>query len=110
MPGPAEECVVCHPELAQPSGLPVDGGRQHPGAESLEARPGSGTLGMGGDPARTKRCDVEALAGRMGRRETCVVNCAIMANNYPHVGGKRFNKPIVVDLDLPVWGDEDWTG
>lgn len=39
----------------------------------------------------------------LGRRETCVVNCAIVATGWPHVGGKRFNKPIVVDLDLPIW-------
>ncbi|OAA54719.1 serine/threonine-protein phosphatase family protein [Niveomyces insectorum RCEF 264] len=37
-----------------------------------------------------------------GREETCIVNCAITATNYPHADGKRFNKPIVVDLDLPV--------
>ena len=40
---------------------------------------------------------------RLGRRETCIVNCAIMATSWPHLGGKRLNKPIVVDLDLPVW-------
>ncbi|KAK3297207.1 Metallo-dependent phosphatase-like protein [Chaetomium fimeti] len=40
---------------------------------------------------------------RTGRRETCIVNCAIVATGWPHTGGKRFNKPIVVDLDLPVW-------
>ncbi|EHA56870.1 Ser/Thr protein phosphatase [Pyricularia oryzae 70-15] len=45
------------------------------------------------------------LAGSMSRRETCVVNCSVMANSYPHVGGKRFNKPIVIDLDLPTWED-----
>ncbi|KAK4189106.1 Metallo-dependent phosphatase-like protein [Podospora australis] len=39
-----------------------------------------------------------------GRRETCVVNCAIAATSWPHSGGKRFHKPIVVDLDLPVAG------
>lgn len=38
------------------------------------------------------------------RHETCVVNCAIVATKYPHTGGKRLNKPIVVDVDLPVWG------
>jgi hypothetical protein len=42
----------------------------------------------------------------MGRRETCVVNCAITATNWPHTGGKKFNKPIVVDLDLPVLEDD----
>lgn len=40
--------------------------------------------------------------GWAGRRETCVVNAAIMKSKYPHVGGKQFNKPIVVDVDLPV--------
>ncbi|KAK3903416.1 Metallo-dependent phosphatase-like protein [Staphylotrichum tortipilum] len=40
---------------------------------------------------------------RRGRRETCVVNPAIVATGWPHRGGKRFNKPIVVDIDLPVW-------
>lgn len=38
---------------------------------------------------------------RQDRTETCIVNAAIMANNWG--GPKRFNKPIVVDIDLPVW-------
>jgi hypothetical protein len=49
---------------------------------------------------------IPALPGLMrslDRRETCVINCAIVATSWPHLGGKRFNKPIVVDLDLPVW-------
>ncbi|KAJ6442181.1 glycoside hydrolase [Purpureocillium lavendulum] len=41
--------------------------------------------------------------GRIGRRETCIVNAAIMKSRYPHVGGKEYYKPIVVDVDLPVW-------
>ncbi|PTB63486.1 Metallo-dependent phosphatase [Trichoderma citrinoviride] len=61
-------------------------------------------LGYGGDPA-SEDCDREALAGRQGRKETCVVNAAIMKGGYPHVGGKQFSKPIVVDLYLPVWED-----
>ncbi|KAJ5938890.1 hypothetical protein N7466_002024 [Penicillium verhagenii] len=36
------------------------------------------------------------------RRETCIVNAAILATSWPHRGGKRFNTPIVVDLELPV--------
>lgn len=63
------------------------------------------TLGQGGVPP-SKRCDLEALSGRMGRRETCVVNAAVLAASWPHSaagGGGRFNKPVVVDLDLPVW-------
>jgi hypothetical protein len=47
--------------------------------------------------------NTEGLLGRLGRKETCVINCAIMGNSYPHVGGKKLNKPIVVDLLLPVW-------
>lgn len=36
--------------------------------------------------------------------ETCIVNAAIMASSYhARAGGKRFNKPIVVDIDLPMW-------
>lgn len=40
--------------------------------------------------------------GWQGRRETCVVNAAILKSKFPHKGGKQFNKPIVVDVDLPV--------
>lgn len=40
-----------------------------------------------------------------GSKETCVVNCSITATCYPHVGGRRLHKPIVVDLSLPV-GEE----
>ena len=51
------------------------------------------------------RCDVVALTDRVGRKETCIVNAAIMASSWPHrgSGGKRYNKPIVVEIDLPVW-------
>ena len=61
------------------------------------------TRGQGGMPP-SQRCDLEALSGRMGRRETCIVNAAITASSWPHSkGGKKFNKPIVVDVELPVW-------
>lgn len=46
----------------------------------------------------------EAFEGRAGRKETCVINAAIMASSWGG-GPKRFNKPIVVDIDLPVWVD-----
>lgn len=39
------------------------------------------------------------------RKETCIVNAAVVATSWPHRGGKRFNAPIVVDLELPVWQD-----
>ncbi|KAG4435575.1 hypothetical protein IFR05_008955 [Cadophora sp. M221] len=59
------------------------------------------TRGQGGLPP-SQRCDLEALSGRLGRKETCVINAAITASSYPHTGGRKFNKPIVVDIDLPV--------
>lgn len=78
------------------------GACEHPDDATATALPGFGTRGVGGNPDVSVRCDREALRGRMGRRETCIVNCAIAATNWPHRGGKRFNKPIVVDLDLPI--------
>lgn len=63
--------------------------------------------GLGEDPGTSSRCNLEALRGRMGRQETCVVNAAIAATSWPHVGGKRFHKPIVVDLNLPVWDGQE---
>lgn len=64
-------------------------------------------VGYGGDPESDSSCDYEALAGRTGRKETCVVNAAIMKGSYPHSEGKLFSKPIVVDLLLPVWQEND---
>ncbi|KAJ5085452.1 hypothetical protein N7532_010223 [Penicillium argentinense] len=36
------------------------------------------------------------------RKETCIINAAVMATSWPHRGGKLFNAPIVVDIELPV--------
>ncbi|PKX94674.1 metallophosphatase domain-containing protein [Aspergillus novofumigatus IBT 16806] len=41
------------------------------------------------------------------RKETCIVNAAIVASKWPHRGGKRFNSPIVVDLELPTWTEPE---
>ncbi|KIW49219.1 hypothetical protein PV05_10916 [Exophiala xenobiotica] len=57
--------------------------------------------GQGGQ-ASSARSDQEAISGREGRLETCIVNAAYMATNWPHKTGKKFHKPIVVDIDLPV--------
>jgi len=61
----------------------------------------AGLANVSGTNQEWWRNDVE---GRLARRETCIVNAAIMANSWG--GPKRFNKPIVVSMDLPVW--EDW--
>jgi hypothetical protein len=53
-----------------------------------------------GGTATSGRCDIEALSGREGRAETCVVNASILGSSFPHPAGKRFNQPIVVDLEL----------
>ncbi|KIW96429.1 uncharacterized protein Z519_03498 [Cladophialophora bantiana CBS 173.52] len=60
-----------------------------------------GTTGQGG-PASSSRSDQEAISGREGRVETCMVNAAYMGSNWPHRGGKKFHKPVVIDLDLPI--------
>lgn len=59
--------------------------------------------GQGGNPL-SGRCDLEALEGRLDRRETCIVNAAIMATRWPYQSnsGRKYNQPIVVDVDLPV--------
>jgi len=76
-------------------------GRNDVSNESLWA---ASTRGQGGLPP-SGRCDVRSLSGRLGRKETCIINAAIVASSWPHKGsgGKRFNKPIVVDIELPVW-------
>jgi hypothetical protein len=59
--------------------------------------------GQGGN-ALSGRCDIEALSGREGRAETCIVNASILGSSFPHPAGKRFNRPIVIDLELPAVG------
>lgn len=69
--------------------------------EAVTANPGLGIEGLGGN-ASSPRSDQPALMGRLGRAETCIVNCAIMSGSYPHRGPRRLMKPVVVDLELPV--------
>jgi hypothetical protein len=64
----------------------------------------SATRGQGGKPP-SGRCDMEALSGRLGRKETFVINAAMTATSWPHKAGKTYNKPIVVDIELPVCDD-----
>lgn len=73
---------------------------------SLKSGTYSATRGLGGFPP-SGRCDLEALAGRRGRKETCIINAAIMASSWPYrlKGDRKYNKAIIVDIDLPVWQD-----
>ena len=60
--------------------------------------------------ARYSACDDKDMMGvrySAGRSETCVVNAAVLATSYG-VKPKRFNKPVVVDVDLPVCNDDNY--
>ncbi|KAI9742836.1 MAG: hypothetical protein M1818_003565 [Claussenomyces sp. TS43310] len=104
-PAPAEPCITSNrsPTTLQKALTQMAANLLALPSESLTAA----TRGQGGLPP-SSRCDLEALSGRLGRKETCVVNAAILASSWPYKGhgGKKFNKPIVVDLDLPTWYDE----
>ncbi|TWU74334.1 hypothetical protein ED733_006034 [Metarhizium rileyi] len=59
------------------------------------------------DPgAGSNKVSLVDLTGRkdslLEEGQTCVVNAAIMKSSFPHVGGKQFHKPVVVDINLPV--------
>lgn len=101
------------PTTCTPAGTSSDSSSQQGSSVAAQKRSGSGsdsnddTVGYGGNPESDDDCDYEALAGRTGRKETCVVNAAIMKGSYPHSEGKLFSKPIVVDLYLPVWQEDD---
>ena len=75
-----------------------------PAHASLGIGPHSAARGQGGSPP-SARCDLEALTGRRGRKETCVINASIMASSWPYKlkDNRKYNKPIIVDIDLPVW-------
>ena len=79
-----------------------------PAYTSLKTGIHSATRGQGGFPP-SGRCDLEALAARRGRKETCVINAAIMASSWPYKlkDNRKYNKPIIVDIDLPVWYDSE---
>ncbi|KAJ5748258.1 uncharacterized protein N7511_009954 [Penicillium nucicola] len=74
--------------------------RNSPNAPSLSAGSPSPSLSTG---IRGTIGHVDAL--QTLRMETCIVNAAIVATSFPHHGGKRFNSPVVIDLELPVWQD-----
>ncbi|KAH6626778.1 hypothetical protein B0J18DRAFT_477628 [Chaetomium sp. MPI-SDFR-AT-0129] len=82
---------------------PQAGAEPQPGSCDPTGRAGSPSLDPGPSVCGEQSINPLAEANRAGRRETCVVNCAIMTTGWPHKGAKQLNKPIVVDIDLPVW-------
>lgn len=79
---------------------------QQDSSSSTTAGCSAGQVCDGCAMSASKDGDVRA-PGWHGRKETCVVNAAIMKSNFPHIGGKQFYKPIVVDLELPVAEEEE---
>jgi hypothetical protein len=77
--------------------------RNSPNAPSLSAGGPSPSLRTGTSISGTISHFNHAL--QTLRMETCIINAAVVATSFPHRGGKRFNSPIVVDLELPVWQD-----
>ena len=111
-PDVAEQCQVPISDDARVASIICSTSDRATGTTPLGANDGestqppeiaSATRGQGGMPL-SGRCDMEALWERLGRRETCVINAAIMASSWPHKGinGKKYHKPIVVDIDLPI--------
>lgn len=77
------------------------------GTEVDTQQPPAVARGLGG-PNPSGYYDREALDGRLGRKETCMVNAAIMASSWPYKAnaGRKYNKPIVIDIDLPKWEND----
>lgn len=75
--------------------------------EEQETRPSSSTNRFdAGFHANPGRDDGLGVVEALSRTQTCIVNAAIMTQR--RVGGPsgpKYNKPIIVDLDLPVWDD-----
>lgn len=77
-------------------------------SDGLPLRNNSSWTAQSGSVTQTKGNETGkcvSLTRCENRNETCIVNAAIMKSKYPHKGGKQFNKPIVVDLLLPVCED-----
>ncbi|KAM3509308.1 hypothetical protein MY10362_000643 [Beauveria mimosiformis] len=84
---------------ARKSGCPLN----NDGLWQEDSRRGSSPAGHSEEEDASGENGAEMIApGWCGRKETCVVNAAILKSRFPHAGGKQFYKPIVVDIDLPV--------
>jgi hypothetical protein len=107
---PLGGCLSGLPDVAQPFEInstsspegvagEARGGAKFMVGGAIEYRQGVGSSGGGPEHER----DVEADE----RRETVMINAAFLG---PHHLKTTFNKPIVVDVDLPVWVTEDDAG
>ena len=67
------------------------------GGASDESQERAGDVSSDESPASSDHVDEAS--------RTCIVNAALMQNSWP--GPKRLNKPIAVDIELPVWADDE---
>jgi hypothetical protein len=83
-------------------GLEIDGN----GAPAVVGR---STRGQGGSSCSS---DAEAVRGREGRLETCIVNASYVSStnlSRSHRASRSFNKPVIVDLDFRAdGGAHEW--
>lgn len=61
-------------------------------------------MGGLGNKSGASTCDQEAILGREGRLETAFVNGTYLSSDrVPALhGSNRYNKPIVIDIDMPL--------
>lgn len=64
--------------------------------------PGYTTTSDAAGPRLDSTPDMETTANHGGRLQTCIVNAAFMGKNWPHKDGKTFQKPIIIDIDVPI--------
>ena len=92
-----------------PKGIPlVEEAPTYPASRNIYHEESGSTTNDQADIQASKEDDLETLRNISGRRETCIINAAIMATSWPHrhKNGRKYNKAIVVDIDLPVWEDQ----
>ena len=87
------------------TGTPTSSGEAGPPLQSSRATASdSGIL----NPSKLRANDsASPNLDSLERQETCIINAAIMASSWPYKknGNRKYNKPIVVDIDLPILGD-----
>ena len=96
--GSKKQCLVA---LAGGKGVVLDNDGRRDVVEDEEMLPASPVDAMP-ESEMSYEYEIEVDGAPKGRNETCVVNACILANAFPYTGGKKFNAPIMVDLDLPL--------
>jgi hypothetical protein len=102
--GQAGESEVPQPDTRNSTSHPEDiSGSKVKGRTKLGGAIGYRQASLLSDVGLTAVPDVEDLGWRTARRETVMINAAFKVDPGSNRGLKQFNKPVVVDIDLPVW-------